>query len=117
MWHIAAITTFDTDVKDMPPLVKNLVEIARSQSNKDDLKTMDEIKDDKSVSSKVLADTLIALFDKDPDFYKQTDSDVPTAIDTNNTFSMDMPDYEPEPESDDKIDMSFDSDSFIKDYE
>jgi len=120
MWHIAAITTFDTDVKDMPELVKHLVEVARSQSNKDDLKTMDEIKDDKQVSSKVLADTLIGLFDKDPDFYNKTeqeDSDVPTAIDTNNTFSMDMPDYEPEPESDDKIDMSFDSDSFIKDYE
>ncbi len=114
MWHIAAITTFDTNVQDMPELVRRMVEIARSQSNHDDLKTMDEIKDDKQVSSRALADTIISLFDKDPDFYKHKDA--PTAIETRNAFSADMPEYEPEPDQD-KIDMSFDSDSFIKDYE
>jgi len=116
MWHIAAITTFDTNVQDMPELVKRMVEIARSQSNHDDLKTMDEIKDDKQVSSRALADTIISLFDKDPDFYKHKDA--PTAIETRNAFSADMPDYEPEPEAEDSVVPSgIDSDSLISDYE
>jgi len=116
LWHISAITTFDTPVDSMPDLVKRMIEIARSQSNKDDLKTMAEIKDDKKVSSKVLADTIIALFDGNPDFYKNNmDTEYSRTM---NALTQDMPEYEPEPEADDSVvPDTFDSDVLLKDYE